>query len=238
MPTAAVPAGHFAFTRSQGFNDSNGVRQQKNDVTAFLDGSVVYGSNLEQANKLRDFQNGRLKIDNSGLLPIIDTREGKGFHAGDHRATENPLLSSIQTLWVREHNRICEEIKKIEPKLSDEAIYQRARKKVMGLLQHITYEEFLPALLGEDAITDYKGYNNKVNPGIFNEFAGAAYRFGHSMISDTVAQRDHNGSVSADGDIELKDAFFNIQVLQQSGIDTVLRGASLQQARKLIPPIR
>ena len=53
------------------------------------------------------------------------------------------------------------------------------------------------------------------------------------MISDTVAQRDHDGSVSASGDITLKDAFFNIQVLQQSGIDTVLRGASLQQAQEV-----
>ena len=80
-------------------------------------------------------------------------------------------------------------------------------------------------MLGDDALTDYKGYDAEVNPGIFNEFAAAAYRFG-SMISDTVAQRD-DGSESAGGDITLKDAFFNIQVLQQSGIDTV-RGASQQ----------
>ena len=53
------------------------------------------------------------------------------------------------------------------------------------------------------------------------------------MISDTVAKREHDGSVSDGGDIQLRDAFFNIQVLQQSGIDTVLRGASLQQAQEV-----
>ena len=103
----------------------------------------------------------------------------------------------------------------------------------MGLLQHITYNEFLPAVLGDDVITDYKGYDSNINPGIFNEFAAAAYRFGHSMISDTVARREHDGSISEGGDIHLRDAFFNIQVLQQSGIDTVLRGASLQQAQEV-----
>ena len=226
-------ANHFTFTRSAGFTDANGVRQHRNGITSFLDASVVYGSDLETANNLRSFAGGKLKIESNGLLPTSDQREGQGFVAGDHRSTENPLLSSLQTLWVREHNRICDQLSAQQPGLSDERLYQKARVKVMGLLQHITYNEFLPAVLGDDALTDNKGYDAEVNPGIFNEFAAAAYRFGHSMISDTVAQRDHDGSESASGDITLKDAFFNIQVLQQSGIDTVLRGASLQQAQEV-----
>ena len=169
-PTAAVPAHHFAFTRSQGFNDSRGIRQHQNKSTAFLDGSVVYGSDLNQANTLRIFQDGKLKIGDDGLLPVIQTNKGDGFHAGDHRAAENPLLSSLQTLWVREHNRICDEINQSEVGLSDEKIYQKARTKVMALLQHITFDEFLPALVGEDSLTDYKGYNENINPGILMNF--------------------------------------------------------------------
>ncbi|WP_413744073.1 cadherin-like domain-containing protein [Synechococcus sp. MIT S9451] len=229
----AVPAHHFAFTRSQGFSDSKGVRQHKNQITSFLDGSVVYGASTKDANQLRSFKSGKLKIGSDGLLPVINTNKGDGFLAGDHRAAENPLLSSLQALWVREHNRICDELSHKAHGLSDEKIYQKARTKVMGLLQHITYDEFLPALLGEDALTDYKGYDDKVNPGIYNEFSTAAYRFGHSMISNTIARRDHDGSESKEGDIQLRDAFFNIQILQQSGIETVLRGASLQQAQEV-----
>ena len=228
-----TPRQHFTFTRSRGFNDADGVRQHKNEITSFLDASVVYGSDQKTADELRSFDNGKLKIDGEGLLHTTEQREGKGFLAGDTRATENPLLSSLQTLWVREHNRICDELSSKNNGLSDEQLYQKARIKVMGLLQHITYNEFLPAVLGDDALTDYKGYDENTNPGIFNEFAAAAYRFGHSMISDTVAKREHDGSVSDGGDIQLRDAFFNIQVLQQSGIDTVLRGASLQQAQEV-----
>ena len=53
------------------------------------------------------------------------------------------------------------------------------------------------------------------------------------MISNTIARRDHDGSESKEGDIHLRDAFFNIQILQKSGIDTVLRGASLQQSQEV-----
>ena len=157
-------ADHFTFTRSRGFTDANGVRQHKNEITSFLDASVVYGSDLETANNLRSFAGGKLKIESNGLLPTSDQREGQGFVAGDHRATENPLLSSLQTLWVREHNRICDQLSAQQPGLSDERLYQKARVKVMGLLQHITYNEFLPAVLGDDALTDYKGYDAEVNP--------------------------------------------------------------------------
>ena len=139
-----TPRQHFTFTRSRGFNDADGVRQHKNEITSFLDASVVYGSDQKTADELRSFNNGKLKIDSKGLLHTTEQREGKGFLAGDTRATENPLLSSLQTLWVREHNRICDELSNKNKGLSDEQLYQKARIKVMGLLQHITYNEFLP----------------------------------------------------------------------------------------------
>ena len=53
------------------------------------------------------------------------------------------------------------------------------------------------------------------------------------MISDHIALREEDGSTTQGGDIELKDAFFNITHLKESGIDTVLRGASLNQAQQI-----
>ena len=57
---------------------------------------------------------------------------------------------------------------------------------VVAELQAITFNEFLPALLGEDAIAPYDGYDPTVNPGIANEFSTAAYRLGHSMLNNEV----------------------------------------------------
>jgi len=69
---------------------------------------------------------------------------------------------------VREHNRIAGEIAAANPSLSDESIYQRARQVVIAELQAITYNEFLPALLGDGAIAEYTGYDSSVNPNIAN----------------------------------------------------------------------
>ena len=67
---------------------------------------------------------------------------------------------------------------------------QQARAKVVAELQVITYNEFLPALLGPKAIKAYKGYNASVNPGISNEFSTAAYRVGHTMLGDEPTHSD------------------------------------------------
>ncbi len=73
------------------------------------------------------------------------------FLAGDIRANEQVGLTSVHTLFMREHNRLADLIKAVDPGLSDEDIYQKARKIVGAQMQIITYNEFLPALLGDAA---------------------------------------------------------------------------------------
>ena len=182
-----------------GDTDDN-PRQQINQITAFLDGSVVYGSDADRAMALRTLEGGHLKND-GGLLPFNETGLPNAggpsdtlFLAGDVRANENAALTAMHTLWVREHNRIADEIAADDPSLSDEDIYQLARAIVTAEIQVITYNEFLPALLGPGALEGYSGYDPTVNPGISNIFSTAAYRFGHSMLSPRTAkaqQRRH-----------------------------------------------
>ena len=77
----------------------------------------------------------------------------------------------MQTLFVREHNRLANQFAAQHADWTDEQVYQAARRIVIGELQAITYNEFLPALLGAGALPAYRGYNPRVNPDIANEFS-------------------------------------------------------------------
>ena len=215
-------------------------RQQINQITAFLDGSVVYGSDEERAAALRTFEGGKLKTSGGDLLPFNEEGlENAGgtfdslFLAGDVRANENAALTAMHTVWVREHNRLADEIAAENPELTDEEIYQQARAIVRAQLQVITYNEFLPALLGKDALSEYHGYDPTVNPGISNLFSTAAYRLGHSMLPTELLRLDSDGNVVEAGNLSLSEAFFAPQEILSEGIDSLLLGAANQQAQEI-----
>lgn len=223
-----------------GVNSSDGRRQQINSLTAFIDGSAVYGSDLLRANELRSFQGGRLKTSAGNLLPFnVNGFENAGgtsssmFIAGDVRANENIALSSMHTLWIREHNRVVDLLAFKNPTWNDQQLYEQGRAIVAAEIQAITYNEFLPALLGSSSIAAYSGYNSSVNPGISNEFSTAAFRFGHSLLSPELRRTDSTGSAIAQDPIALKDAFFNPAALIATGIEPLLRGAATQLAQEL-----
>ncbi len=209
------------------------ARQQVNAITAFLDGSMVYGSDPTRAAALRTFVGGKLLTSDGNMLPFNTTglpnandahlvSDDQLFLAGDVRANENTELTSVQTLFVREHNRIATEVGTAHPTWTDEQIYQQARKLVIGEIQAITYNEFLPALLGPNAMPRYTGYNPSVNAGISNEFSAAAFRLGHSMLTDDVEFLNNDGTDFQD-EMALSEVFFNPAVIESTGIDPVLK---------------
>lgn len=215
-------------------------RQQLNEITAWIDGSMVYGSSAETAASLRTLSGGKL-LTSAGNLPPVDA-DGN-YLAGDIRANENIELTSMHTLFVREHNRLATEIAAANPALGDEAIYQQARAIVIAEIQAITYKEFLPALLG-NALPAYRGYNASVNPQIANEFSTAAFRL-HTLINDDVEFFDNAGrpitfdyvdtsgeTVTVEGEIALKDAFFNPNLFKQTGVDGMLKYAASTHAEE------
>ncbi len=249
----AIPAGDVHFdpegtgTETMPFNraiydhesgtDADNPREQINEITAWIDASNVYGSDEERANGLRSLDGtGRLKTSDGNLLPFnLDGLPNAGgpspilFVAGDVRANEQAGLAVMHTLFMREHNRIAERIAEDNPDASGEQIYQRARREVIALMQVITFNEFLPALLGPRAIPRYRGYDSSVNAGIRNVFSTAAYRLGHTMLSPTLLRLDADGSESEHGHLSLADAFFQPNRLtQEGGIEPILRGLAGQ----------
>lgn len=212
-------------------------REQLNVITAFIDASNVYGSSDSRAAALRAFSSGKLKIRNDRYLifnedglPNAPTSDSEYYLAGDVRANEQIRLLAMHTLFVREHNRLCDEISSVNPTYSDEEIYQWARKIVGAQMQVITYNEFLPVLLGQNAMPAYSGYDPSVNPGIANEFSTAVFRLGHSLLSPGFDRLNNGGNVIKT--VDLKDTFFNPHLLKTSGgIDSIFRGLAAQRAQ-------
>lgn len=237
----------ISFSRSEvvrGTGRSNN-REHPNNLTAWMDGSQVYGSDAHRANWLRTFSNGKLKTSSGNYLPYntIDGERNSSidpnapemddpFHsgqahsvAGDIRAGEQPGLTILHTLFLREHNRICDELKASGMR-NDEKIYQTARKRVGALIQHITYNEFLPAL--GIKMTTYKGYDAKSRPDIMHVFATAAYRIGHTMVTDELLLLENDCTPTKEP-LSLGQAFFNPRWIQELGIEPIIKGLASQK---------
>jgi len=250
----AVPSGDVYFdpgssgTQEIPFNRSlydpttgtNNARQQLNEITAWIDASNVYGSNAERAAALRSNDgSGKLKTSAGGFLPYNTSglanaggSDGNFFIAGDVRVNEQAGLIAMHTLFVREHNRLAELIADSVPELNGDQIYQIARRMVGAEMQIITFREYLPALLGPEAIPSYSGYNANINASISNTFSTAAYRYGHSALNETLLRLDQFGNESEFGHLALRDAFFNpLVITEQGGIEPILRGLANQRSQ-------
>jgi hypothetical protein len=225
-----------AYDTSTGTGPDN-PREQLNMITAWIDASNVYGSDPDRANALRTNDGtGKLKTSDGNLLPFnvnglpnAGSTDPDMFLAGDIRANEQAALTAMHTLFVREHNRLAVVIRNREPRYTGEQIYQRARRIVGAQLQAITYNEFLPVLLGPGAIAPYSGYDPTVDASICNVFSTALYRFGHSALSPTLLRLNASGNVIAKGNLPLHRAFFapNL-IIDEGGIEPLLRGLSSQ----------
>jgi hypothetical protein len=209
---------------------ANDPRQQINSISAWIDGSMIYGSSQATADSLRTFSGGQMKTSAGNLLP---TDAQGNFLAGDIRVNEQVGLISMQTLFVREHNRVATEIAERHPQWTDEQIFQRARAFVIGEVQAITYKEFLPALIGGKALKPYRGYRPEVNPGVTSEFATAGFRVGHTMLSSELLRLNNDGTVIDEGNIALRDSFFNPAAVKETDIDPLLKGLATQAGQEI-----
>ncbi|XP_013777552.2 uncharacterized protein LOC106462198, partial [Limulus polyphemus] len=235
----------ISFVRSLSGQLTLGRREQLNQVTAFVDASQVYGSDKCEARMLRSFIGGGLNVtrhplNGKDLLPQTATHKecrapsGLCFEAGDSRASEQPALAAIHTIMMREHNRIVSYLQQINPHWSDEQLYQNGRRIVSAMIQHISYNEFLPRIVGRNFVHRYdlpllnegyyEGYDPTCNPTVLNEFATAAFRFGHSLIKPVLERMGHDYRVLRDP-LKLRNGFFNTDMLYAAqAIDHIMRG--------------
>jgi hypothetical protein len=122
---------------------------------------------------------------------------------GDWRSNENNGLSSIHSMWLREHNflaaRVRAAINEVAPanwrgQITDDDVYQMAREILIGQYQKMVFEEYLPKLAGtwgaefSDGDHGWDGYNPNVDGSASLEFATAAFRTPHSSINEQLIE--------------------------------------------------
>lgn len=71
---------------------------------------------------------------------------------GDGRVNENIFMVALQTVCLREHNRIALALRELNPHWDDERLYQEARRIHIGMFQHIVYNEYVPVVIGLDQV--------------------------------------------------------------------------------------
>ncbi|KAG1702396.1 Chorion peroxidase [Nymphon striatum] len=209
--------GCLEFVRSLASPDSTcnfKWREQFSEVTHFLDGSTIYGSSVEINNKLRTHS------------------------FGDERVNEQPGLSAMHTVFLREHNRIADVLAHNHPFWNDQTIFEEARRIVVAIIQKIVYSDFLPLVVGFQQMVKYdllftpaSHYNPDVDPSIMNVFSTAAFRFGHSLIQNDFILKPADSDEQEDS-IKLRNTFFRPFILQSNtDLDKYLRGLSVQPSQ-------
>ena len=243
---SVVMSFHRAIYDMETGTSTSNPRQQENEITSWIDGSMIYGSDDARASALREGDDSPfLASSTNNLLPFNsqDLTNASGFVrdtqslflAGDIRANENVTLTAMHTLWMREHNRIAKLLMQNSARKNDNLsgtdIFEQARILVIAQIQKITYEEYLPALIGDNTLAQYQGYDSSIKANIYNEFSSAAYRLGHSEIGETLVRLNENGQEVDEGSIALRNGFFSgIQLLKsQNDIDPFLRGLAQQR---------
>ncbi|XP_056273234.1 eosinophil peroxidase isoform X1 [Pseudoliparis swirei] len=163
------------------------------------------------------------------------------FQAGDSRANEHLGMIALHTLFLREHNRLVKELHLLNPRWSPDTLYQEARKIMGAIHQILTWEHYLPRVLGESAMSrllpPYKGYDPEVDPSIANVFAAAAFRFAHVTVQPVVTRLGPGYTTNPQHpQLPLHHSLFaSWRVVQEGGIDPVLRGLLLSPAKLQTP---
>lgn len=225
----------FNFTRRGEIQFFRSVKEKRgqyqsplNLLSSYIDLDVVYGNSKEGSNLLRSMKDGLLNETPDKLL----TKNEQGFFvSGDGRVNENPALTSLHTLFNREHNSIANEVKTAYPTWNDERIFQTARKVNIAQFQAIVYYGFIPAVTGRTLRPyRYGRYRRRKDAGITNEFSTVGFRVGHTLINKHLTSIEGSGKVTK---TLLRDAFFQPKTFEKIGIESLFRGMMRTRAAEV-----
>jgi hypothetical protein len=214
-----------------------------NFLTHFIDAGFVYGSDSQSRSEfVRSFQGGKLwsQFNQNGEFALFNTpgvsqaggQNASGlFLFGEERGNENGALAAGQTLWLRNHNYHAQQFASCNPSWTDRQLFTAARRLNIAEWQSVVYEDFLPALLGPNALPP-PVYNVNTDSRIYGEIAGAAYRIGHTLLNNNFTL--FNGSTGCAFKLfDLASTFLDPTEVIRNGIDHIALGLTRQEANEV-----
>lgn len=180
----------------------NDPSAERNFRTPSLDLDSVYGAGPETDTQMYETDGDKFLIGTNSAGEPQDLPRGPENDAliGDPRNDENLLISQLHLAFLKFHNRIVDRLRDHHGD-PDMDVFEDARQAVRWHYQWIVLNEFLPAICDEDIVDrvldkgrKYFKYNHKE---IYTplEFAGAAYRFGHSTLRERYTVNDEAGTL-------------------------------------------
>merc|ERR1719258_1020805 len=238
LPAPVDPKLSSPFYLRRATRGNGGLGTPINFVSSYLDGSAVHGNSTARVGITQHTGGLMLARADTGLpagtADVMEAVRPTSWLAlaGDRRANNNPGLFSIQGLMVLEHNywAAAYEVRKSELGLhSAQEVFDMARRRVIAEIQAITYQEYIPAILGAP-LPKYTGYKPSVDPSVSVTHVCAAARYGHSGIRSVYPRRDPEGSPHINGPVLLRDAFFDPgEWVLDGGIAPILMGMAMSK---------
>ncbi|UYP84590.1 heme peroxidase [Pseudomonas asiatica] len=192
------------------------------------------------------------------------------YIAGDGRVNENIGLTAVHHVFHSEHNRLVQQTKDTLLAAGDlaflnqwliddvaaipttpaeiaalvwdgERLFQAAKFGTEMQYQHLVFEEFARTIQPQiDEFLAPNGYDTSIDPAILAEFAHVVYRFGHSMLTETVDRYDPTfATVNDDPQLGLIAAFLNPLAFAGSGATAdeaagaIIRGVTRQLGNEI-----
>uniref|UniRef100_UPI00398F3D4B prostaglandin G/H synthase 1-like n=1 Tax=Pristiophorus japonicus TaxID=55135 RepID=UPI00398F3D4B len=207
-----------------------------------VDLTHIYGDSLERQHHLRLFKDGKLKYQvlDGGVFPpsVKDAPikmkypstlpEGKRLAIGHDTFGLVPGLMMYATIWLREHNRVCDILKEEHPTWSDEQLFQTTRLILTGETIKIVIEDYVQHLSGyhfkmsfnpELLFTEHFQYSNRIAV----EF-DHLYHW-HPLMPESFIVKDQEFSY--------KDFLFNTEILLNFGVEALVESFSKQHAGQI-----
>ena len=222
-------------------------KEQLNKLTSWLDMTHIYGFNAPGSARLRDPTDSGFLLTRKipGLdMPVFptgasganqcmrDTVNFTCFQSGEGRTNENMALAGIQVLFLRQHNLIAK-ILKTQNGWTGSQLYHETKKILTGFHQHIIYNEWLSLIIGPAMMSQFNlnpgtsgyssNYQSTLAGQIINEFATAAFRYGHGMVPDQMFKADYNLNTFKTVNLSVI-SFAPQEGYIDGGLDAMLRG--------------